>query len=173
MREVPFPEHAVYSPYPAFNRFLRNDMHAPEFLHDDDFLAGPDRARAAAAAALEAERAAAGTWAAGAVRNRHPGFAAWRGPKGLAACRQDMDFHLRHLHGALTAADAGSLDGYARWVMPVLAGRGVDVDAVAAGVTVLAEALHRFLPPASATLAARELLHAFAHIGIAAPGSPG
>lgn len=112
------------------------------------------------AAELESVRGELAAWAAAALLNRRPQARVYRGNKGQALCRQDMDFHLRHLHGAL-ARGAEVLIDYQTWVTAMFAQRGVDPSEISKGVAVLAEGLHRYLAEPAATEAARLLLAAF------------
>lgn len=144
-------------------------------MDDLDFLADAGTpapngalARIRVAESLEAVRGDLLDWAAGALHNRRGHTAAYRGKKGLAQCRQDLDFHLRHLHAEL-AAGGGDLATYARWVLPMFAVRGQAPGDVRAGVQVLVEALLRFLPADHSETAAALLGAGFAE---PVPGEP-
>ncbi len=129
---------------------------------DDDFIGALDDSLDDAATALEAGRSELVAWAAAALMNRHPDAAPFRGVKGLLTCQGDLDVHLQHLHGSLRDRDAERLREYARWQMRVLVGRGMQPEHVARGVSVLAEALGRFLPANHGTLIGSRLNDAFA-----------
>jgi len=127
---------------------------------DLDFLGQSNDIASEMAAQLENVRGELASWAAAALLNRRPQARVYRGNKGQALCRQDMDFHLRHLHSAL-ARGAEVLIDYQTWVTAMFAQRGVDPGEICKGVAVLAEGLHRYLPEPAASEAARLLLGAF------------
>lgn len=131
-------------------------------MHDDDldFFGQSHDVAAEISAQLEDVRAELAVWAAAALLNRRPQARVYRGSKGEALCRQDMDFHLRHLHSAL-ARGAEVLVDYQGWVTAMFAQRGVDPSEISRGVAVLAEGLHRYLPEPAARAAAQLLLAAF------------
>jgi hypothetical protein len=135
-----------------------------DFLTDDDAVA-----RQEAADALAAVRADLAQWAADALLQRHPDARAWRGRKGLLLCRQDMDFHVKHIHTALESGSAQELRAYAAWWPQVLATRGSHPGDVAIGAGVLHEALLRFLPSAAAKLACQAWGDAFPQRAVASP----
>jgi hypothetical protein len=124
----------------------------------DDSLASDQRAQAADA--LERVRGELVAWAAAALVMRRPA-AVWHGRKGEALCRQDLDFHARHLHAALAHGSAADLADYARRTRALLAARGLQPDDIATGVAVLVEALARFVPEPAGTLCAEALRDAF------------
>ncbi len=141
-------------------------MHADDldFLNDED--AAP---RHAAAEALAAVRSELAEWAAGALLNRHPEARAWRGRKGHLLCRQDMEFHVKHVHNALETGSPDELRAYAAWWPQVLAQRGSHPGDVAIGASVLHEALLRFLAPEHALVAAQAWCEAFPQRTVASP----
>lgn len=125
-----------------------------DFLLDDAASAGGEAPIAAwgppAALALEACRGPLLDWAAAALARRHPEVVRFRGPKGVQACRQDLDIHLKHLHGALRGLGSADLAAYAELRPALWRERGADPAVVPTGLAVLCEALWRFLPAASA-----------------------
>lgn len=115
---------------------------------DLDFLSDPqvpDR-RQGAAAQLEAARAELLDWAAAALVSRHPELTPYRGKRGLRAARLDLDLQLKHVHAALSGGPPADSTAFARWLETSLAQRGLDGRAIDASVTILAEALWRYLP---------------------------
>lgn len=145
-----------------------------------DFLSdGADDPGQRAAVALAAVRSELVEWAAGALLNRHPQARAWRGRKGLMLCRQDLDFHVRHLHAALAAGVPISADGqadtelaaYAGWWPRVLAKRGSHPCDAAIGIDILIESLIRFLAPPHGAYASRVWADAFSERKVASPSS--
>lgn len=135
-----------------------------DFLSDDDAVQ-----RQQAVDALACVRADLAEWAAAALLQRHPEARAWRGRKGLMLCRQDMDFHVKHLHSSLESGSTADLHAYAAWWPQVLATRGSHPGDVAIGAGVLHEALLRFLPPAAASLACQAWGDAFPQRAVASP----
>lgn len=146
----------------------------PDFLSD-----GADDPGQCAAVALVAVRSELVEWAASALLNRHPEARAWRGRKGLMLCRQDLDFHVRHLHAALAGGAqfgpeehaSAELAAYAGWWPRVLSQRGSHPGDAAIGADILTESLVRFLTPPHGALAARVWADAFAERKVASPSS--
>lgn len=126
-----------------------------DFLLEDPVdAAGPSPLSmwgAAAAAALEAVRGPMLDWAALALARRYPQVVRFRGPKGVLACRQDLDIHLKHLHAALRGLGRADLLAYEAARPALWRERGADPAVLPLGLAVLTEALWRFLPAAHAT----------------------
>lgn len=123
-------------------------------MDDLDFLDTDDETTADvdAAAELERERAELLDWAAGALAARHPELRKERGTQYVAHGRRDLDAHLRRLHAAVKAGEAGQWQTYVEWSQVHDRGGHFDWD-----MDVLREALQRFLGHAAAEQCARFL----------------
>lgn len=121
-----------------------------DFLLDDSDAGpqglAPGNWGAAAAGALETVRGPLLDWAALALARRFPQVVRFRGPKGVLACRQDLDIHLKHLHAALRGLGLADLRAYEAARPALWKERGADPAVLPLGLAVLTEALWRFLP---------------------------
>lgn len=110
----------------------------------DDFLTEPDDDRAEQAQAVEAVRPALLDWAAATLRARSPQAAAYRGAKGQAQFRLDLD---RGLKRAVEPEDGGDPAEWRRWILATVYGpRGQGEQELNGMLAVLAEALVRLVP---------------------------
>jgi hypothetical protein len=122
-------------------RYLHDAAMTGAPLDDSDFLGSDQSPGVRAVLAIDGVREALVLWAAGALLARHPQARLARGAKGMAAARRDLDFHLRHLHGALAAGTAPGWQAHAEWFGRVRSAGDLDAER-----SVLTEALQRFLP---------------------------
>ncbi len=110
----------------------------------DDFLTEPANDRDEERRSVEAVRPQLLDWAAGAMRARWPSGAAFRGAKGLAQFRLDLD---RGLKRAVDAEAEGDAADWRRWILAtVYAPRGQKESELDAMLAVLSEALVRLAP---------------------------
>jgi hypothetical protein len=128
-----------------------NDLDDLDFLLDQPGAGGEAASIAAwgpqAAADVEAVRGPMLDWAAQTLAVRHPDVVRFRANKGVMACRQDLDIHLKHLHGALRGLGAADLVQYRQQLPQLWQERGADHRQIGPGLQVLVEALWRFVPP--------------------------
>jgi hypothetical protein len=128
-----------------------NDLDDLDFLLDQQGEAGETPSIAGwgpqAATDLEAVRGPLLDWAAQTLAVRHPDVVRFRANKGVMACRQDLDIHLKHLHGALRGLGAQDLVQYRLQLPQLWQERGADHRQIGTGLQVLVEALWRFVPP--------------------------
>ncbi len=138
-----------------------------DFLCDVEEVQGPSPA-----AQLEDVRPLLLDWASAALVQRRPDLRAYRGKKGLRTARLDLDLHVKHVHAALQGGAAQDAAAYQRWCTASMTQRGLNAAAIDAGVTILAEALWRFLPPQAGREAIARLAASFPAAKVASgPGS--
>ncbi|MBM4344624.1 MAG: hypothetical protein FJ100_14765 [Deltaproteobacteria bacterium] len=132
-------------------------------MNDDntvDFLATADDPTDDAQhqrAAVEAVRGAMIDWAARALAGRTLRASVYRGAKGVAQCRLDLDRHLKFLLAGSDDPAERDLAQYRQWALAAIwLPRGSTPDEFDAGAHVLAESLVRFVAwPHGPRLAAR------------------
>jgi len=141
---------------------------------DLDFLSDAGQgAHPSAATLLEQARTEMLDWASAALINRRPDLKIYRGKKGLRTARQDLDLHIKHLHASFLGGASQDAASYRRWFLASAAGRGLDAVAIDAGVSILAEALWRWLPPHAGQDATTRLAASFPAAKVASGLSTG
>ena len=117
-----------------------------DFLSDGAGRSGTSHADAARQA-VENVRTPLLDWAARALAVRMPAATVYRGAKGVAQCRLDLDRHLKALLGDTDGDDAAVVAAYRQWALAsIWAPRGSTAEALDVGLEVLAESLVRFAP---------------------------
>lgn len=85
-----------------------------------------------------------------AIYTRHPALAQQFGGRGLQACREDINYHLDYLDGALTTDEPALFTNYSIWLKEVLSSRSVPISHLGESFDLLARFFEEHLPPADA-----------------------
>lgn len=84
------------------------------------------------------------------IYQRHPALAQRFGERGVKACREDINYHLDYLDGALATDEPAVFTNYAIWLKDVLASRGVPIGHLIESFDLLSVFFAEHLPAADA-----------------------
>jgi methanogenic corrinoid protein MtbC1 len=100
-----------------------------------------------------------------ALYRKHPGLRETIGPRGVAACRTDIGYHLEYLCGALVAGHSAPFVEYAQWLTQILRGRQIRDDVIGESFFALDQFLGRHLDADAAQAVSKILADGKAALG--------